>query len=49
MGNHGRGGTLTAGIYKDGGARVDENEGDYKGRPGVGNDGWGWVRTAWAE
>ena len=35
----------TAGIYKDGRARVDKSE----GRPGMGNDGRGWVRTAGAE
>ena len=39
----------TAGIYKDGGARVGKSEGDYRGRPGMGNDGRGWVRTAGAE
>ena len=38
----------TAGIYKDGGARVDKSEGDYRGRL-MGNDGRGWVRTAGAE
>jgi len=38
--------TQTAGIYKDSGARGDNNEGDHRGRPGVGNDGRGWVRTA---
>ena len=41
MGTDGGGGTLTAGIHKDGGARVDKSEGDYRVRPGMGNDGRG--------
>ena len=28
----------TAGIYKDGGARVDKSERDYRGRPGLSKD-----------
>ena len=44
-----RGGAQTAGIWKDGRARVDKNEGDCRGRPGMGNDGRGWVTTAGAE
>ena len=41
MGKDGGGGAKTPGIYKDGGARVEKNEGDYRGRPGIGNDGRG--------
>ena len=40
QGPHGgwRGGAKTAGIYKDGGARVGKNEGDYRGRSGMGEN-----------
>ena len=38
MGKDG-GGMQTAGIYKDGGPRVDKSAGDYRRRPG-------WVMTA---
>ena len=48
MGKGRRGGMQTTGIYKDGGARVDKGEGDYRGRPGMGNDGRG-GRAAGAE
>ena len=27
-----------AGMYRDGRARVDKNEEDYRGHPGIGND-----------
>ena len=33
-----RGGTQTAGISKDGGARGDKSEGDHRGLPGMFND-----------
>ena len=38
MGKDGGGGTLTAGIHKDGEARVDKSGGDYRERPGVGEN-----------
>ena len=41
MGKDRGGVTLTAGIYKDGKARVDKSEWDYRERPGMGNDGRG--------
>ena len=40
-GKDSEGETLTAGIDKEGEARVDKSEGDYRERPGVGNDGRG--------
>ena len=44
-----RGGTQTAGNWKDSRARVDKNDGNRRGRPGMGNDGRGWVMIAEAE
>ena len=43
------GGIQTAGVYKDGGGRVDKCERDYRGQLGIGNVSQEWVRTVAAE
>ena len=40
------GGKETAGIWKDGQERVNQNEGCHRGRPGMSSDCWGWAMRA---
>ena len=42
----GGGGTHSVGNWNDGRECINKNEGDWRGRQGMGNNGRGWLMTA---